>query len=371
MAFIDTAIEWINSQVNLNHWVLQVFFVVFLTLIANYFLAKFIVKLEAQLRKTKNAWDDALLMACKAPVHYLVLLMGGWVVFSITQPFSKPDVSQMVERLFSMMVIVILVWFVIRFISEAEKNLKIPGYTKEPMDATTVSAIAKLLRLSVVITGSLVVIQSLGYSVSGVLAFGGIGGIAIGFAAKDLLANFFGGMMIYLDRPFSVGDWVKSPDRSIEGTVEHIGWRLTCIRTFDKRPLFVPNSMFTSIVLENPSRMSHRRIYETMGLRYDDVDQLPSIIAAVKQMLIDHVEIDHTQTLIVNFNNYGASSLDFFVYTFTNTTNWIRFHEVKQDVLFKIAEIVKTYGAEFAFPTQTLHMVNDADPDASTKRIEQ
>jgi len=177
--------------------------------------------------------------------------------------------------------------------------------------------------------------------------------------------------MVYLDRPFSVGDWVKSPDRSIEGTVEHIGWRLTCIRTFDKRPIFVPNSMFTSIVLENPSRMSHRRIYETMGLRYDDVGQLPLIIAAVKQMLIDHEEIDHTQTLIVNFNSYGASSLDFFVYTFTKTTNWIRFHEVKQDVLFKIADIIKAHSAEFAFPTQTLHVLNDTDLDASTKSIEQ
>ena len=103
--------------------------------------------------------------------------------------------------------------------------------------------------------------QALGYSISGVLAFGGIGGIAVGFAAKDLLANFFGGLMIYLDRPFSVGDWIRSPDKNIEGTVEEIGWRLTRIRTFDKRPLYVPNSTFTQISVENPSRMLNRRIY--------------------------------------------------------------------------------------------------------------
>jgi len=156
-----------------------------------------------------------------------------------------------------------------------------------------------------------------------------------------------------------VGDWVRSPDREIEGTVEHIGWRLTVIRTFDKRPLYVPNSMFTSVSLENPSRMTHRRIYETMGVRYDDLGKLPAIIGDVKQMLIDHPEIDHNQTLIVNFNSYGASSLDFFIYTFTVTTNWIKFHEVKQDVLFRIARIVESHGAEFAFPTRTVHLIEE------------
>ncbi|MDX1696337.1 MAG: mechanosensitive ion channel family protein, partial [Ketobacteraceae bacterium] len=181
-----------------------------------------------------------------------------------------------------------------------------------------------------------------------------------GFAAKDLLANFFGGLMIYMDRPFSVGDWVRSPDRQIEGTVEHIGWRLTCIRTFDKRPLYVPNSMFTSIALENPSRMSHRRIYETMGIRYADVKAVRGILDDVKAMLMAHDEIDSTQTLIVNFNQYGAHSLDFFIYTFTKTTNWIRFHEVKEDVLLKIADIVAAHGAEFAFPTRTLHLFNES-----------
>ena len=92
-------------------------------------------------------------------------------------------------------------------------------------DETTVTAIAKLARVSIVITAALMAMQTLGISISGVLAFGGIGGIAVGFAAKDLLANFFGGLVIYLDRPFKVGDWIRSPDRDIEGTVVKIGWR--------------------------------------------------------------------------------------------------------------------------------------------------
>ena len=124
------------------------------------------------------------------------------------------------------------------------------------------------------VLSALMVLQSLGVSVSGLLAFGGIGGIAVGFAAKDMLANFLGGLSIYLDRPFAVGDWIRSPDRSIEGTVEDIGLRVTRIRTFDQRPLYVPNSTFSSVSLENPSRMTNRRIYETIGVRYEDAGRV-------------------------------------------------------------------------------------------------
>jgi MscS family membrane protein len=208
------------------------------------------------------------------------------------------------------------------------------------------------------ITASLVALQTLGFSISGVLAFGGVGGIAVGFAAKDLLANFFGGLMVYLDRPFSVGDWIRSPDRNIEGTVEEIGWRLTMIRTFDKRPLYVPNATFTSIAVENPSRMLNRRIYETIGIRYDDADKMEGIVREVEQMLRDHPEIDTNQTLMVNFNKFAASSLDFFIYTFTRTTVWTEYHKIKQDVLLKINAIITKHGAEIAFPTSTIHLAN-------------
>jgi MscS family membrane protein len=241
-------------------------------------------------------------------------------------------------------------------IKEAEGILVSPLKMKQPMDYTTVNAVSKLSRAVVLITAVLIAMQSMGYSISGVLAFGGVGGIAVGFAAKDLLANFFGGFIIHLDRPFKVGDWVRSPDRNIEGTVEHIGWRLTTIRTFDKRPLYVPNAAFTTIAVENPSRMSNRRIYETIGIRYADVAQMATIVDDIRAMLQQHEDIESDETLIVNFLAFNASSLDIMVYCFTKTTQWVPFHEVKQDVLLKISDIIEGYGAEVAFPTRTLHL---------------
>jgi MscS family membrane protein len=160
--------------------------------------------------------------------------------------------------------------------------------------------------------------------------------------------------MIFLDRPFSVGDWIRSPDQEIEGTVEEIGWRLTRIRTFDARPLFVPNSTFATLSVENPSRMLNRRIRETIGVRYDDLGVLPKIVDDVASMLREHPAIDQAKTLMVNFVEFGPSSLDFFIYTFTKTTVWSEFHAIKQDVLFKIADIIVGHGAEIAFPTTTV-----------------
>ena len=205
------------------------------------------------------------------------------------------------------------------------------------------------------VLSALMVLQSLGVSVSGLLAFGGIGGIAVGFAAKDMLANFLGGLSIYLDRPFAVGDWIRSPDRSIEGTVEDIGLRVTRIRTFDQRPLYVPNSTFSSVSLENPSRMTNRRIYETIGVRYEDVSRVAKIVSDVQTMLKEHEDIAQDRTMIVNFNHMGPSSLDFFIHAFTKTTNWVEYHAIKENVLLQILEILERNGAEIAFPTHTIY----------------
>lgn len=341
-------------------WIVQVFIVVFITALINWTQKRVVSKLIIKLERTRTYWDDALFDAARKPVTFLIWIVGLTFAADIVKTETDAAIFGAVEPIREVGVIFVIAWFMVRFIGRAEKNIiekkQIAG---EDFDKTTADAIAKLLRISIIITGALVTMQTLGYSVSGVLAFGGIGGIAVGFAARDLLANFFGGLMIYMDRPFDVGDWIRSPDQEIEGTVEKIGWRLTTIRTFDKRPLYVPNAIFTNISVENPSRMSNRRIKETIGIRYDDVTRMEDIIGDVKKMLQNHDDIDTKQTLIVNFNEFAPSSLDFFIYTFTKTTNWIEFHDVKQDVLLKIIKIVEAHGAECAFPTSTLHIPNE------------
>lgn len=316
--------------------------------------------LERKFSKTKNLWDDALLHSTRAPVVAFVWLQGVYWAAEVAHHYSSAEIFKANGVLLQVGFIFIFVWTLLRMIKELEGILVSPVKMKNPMDYTTVNAISKLSRAVVIITAVLISLQSLGYSLSGVLAFGGVGGIAVGFAAKDLLANFFGGFIIHLDRPFKVGDWVRSPDRNIEGTVEHIGWRLTTIRTFDKRPLYVPNATFTTIAVENPSRMTNRRISETIGIRYADVSQIQPIVADIRSMLEKHDDIDSEQTLIVNFLAFNHSSLEIMIYTFTKTTQWVRYHEVKQDVLLKISDVIEGHGGEIAFPTQTIHFGDES-----------
>jgi len=314
------------------------------------------VRLIRHLSQKAPVWDELLLQSIRTPLRLLIWVIGLSLLLEI---FSRNGMAVSVGagtevRRFG--AILIIAWGVLRFINSAEAFFTQPERGRKQVDRTTADAVAKLLRLIVVILAGLTVLQSAGISISGILAFGGIGGIAVGFAAKDLLANFFGGLMVYLDRPFRVGDWVRSPDKEIEGTVEHIGWRLTRIRTFDQRPLYVPNATFASISVENPSRMRNRRIYEHVGVRYDDADKVKQIVDDVREMLKAHPEIDIHQTLIVHLNRFGPSSLDFMVYTFTKTTQWVKYHAIKQDVMLRIADIIFSHNAEFAFPTQTLHI---------------
>lgn len=353
---MDLLLTYFKPSTDMRVWLVQVFVVVFCTVSLNFVLMRVLDAVLRWSEKTASQWDDALVDAARLPLRLFGWVWGLSIAAHILHGVSGYSVFEYAPQVRQVAIIALLAMFLVRLVGNAERVWVNPKRGQARMDDTTAQAIAKLLRLSVIITAVLVALQTLGYSISGVLAFGGIGGIAVGFAAKDLLANFFGGMMIYLDRPFKVGDWVRSPDRNIEGTVEDIGWRLTRIRTFDKRPLYIPNSVFATISVENPSRMTHRRIYETLGIRYADGAQMASICAAVREMLRQHPEIEQTQTQIVHFVSYGASSLDFMVYCFTQTTEWVKFHAIKEDVMLQIMAIVHAHGADFAFPTRTLHV---------------
>jgi MscS family membrane protein len=315
-------------------------------------------------------WDDVLTYGAMKPLPAAIWLWGvSHMAKMIARTYQFDDWLEGIVQARNILALILVGWFFWRMIDEIRQQFLVrTTRTDSQADQTTVDALCKLGYLTVTIITLITLLQTLGVSISGLLAAGGIGGIAIGFAAKDILANFFGGLTIYLDRPFSVGDWIRSPDKDIEGTVEMISWRHTRIRRFNKNPIYVPNMLFTTIAVENPSRMSHRRIREVIGIRYSDLDKMAVIVNDVRHMLRTHPDIEQTQTLIVNFLTFNASSLDFMIYTFTKTRVWVDYHHIKQDVLLKVADIIRQHGAKIALPTQTIHLSQDSvEPaDAST-----
>ena len=244
-------------------------------------------------------------------------------------------------------IIAIIAWVLLRLIARLEKSL--------PMDQQHAKTIVRLLRVLLMIFSVLLCIQATGYPISGLLAIGGLGTVVVGLAAKDALANFFGALMIYFDRPFVEGDWIRSPDRAIEGYVESVGWRLTKIRTFERHPLYVPNAVFTSILVENPSRMLNRRIKETFGIRYADADKLPAMLEDIQKMLNKNSDLDHKQPCIVNFVRFGSFSLECLVHVFTRSTGLSEYLLAQQKLFFKIIEIIHQHGGELAFSVSPIH----------------
>jgi MscS family membrane protein len=348
---------YFNNLFSSYAFAVKIFLTILVTGLINFIVSKYIIKTINFLKSTKLIYDDIFFEALDLPLKIFIWFLG--LYFSLY--LLELNISLM-PKIKSIVFIAIFMWIILRFITKLEKRLEEKISNGEiRLNKTTLLALSKLIKTALIITTSLIALQIFGVPISGVLAFGGIGGIGVAFAAKDLLANFFGGLMIYLDRPFEVGDWIRSPDKDIEGVVEHIGWRLTSIRTFDQRLRYVPNNLFSVITIDNPSRMRNRRIKTVIGLRYADANKIDEIIKSIKAMLIAHDDIDKKRVLLVNLIEFGPSSLNFQVYTFTKTVDWAQYLNIQQDVFLKILSIIAEYNAKCAFPTRTLHINPDAD----------
>ncbi|MFW0777497.1 MAG: mechanosensitive ion channel family protein [Rickettsiales bacterium] len=323
-------------------------------------LFTWLISLTLQLLMRRIPWKNvdssfrlAVIASAAAPLRVIVWLAGLSVAFDVVKDHFKWEEFESVIAYTPVLYAIIFGWFLLRL-----KRHLFALYSRRvsSWDKSTFDVMEKIATAAIIVGSVLMVLPSLGISISGVLAFGGVGGIIIGLAAKDMLTNFFGAMMIHLDRPFAIGEWISLPEKNIEGIVEDIGWRQVVVRNFSRRKIFIPNAMFGTMVLENPSRMTHRKIDETIGVRYDDIPKVEAIINDVREFLLGHPEIDDNETLVVNLNSFGAYSVDFRVYTFTRRTSLDEYMKLKQEVLLKISDIITSHGAEIAFPTQIVNL---------------
>ena len=309
-------------------------------------------------KKTATDFDDIVLQSLQKPLTFLIILISLVFItealnvsYQLFHDFNKP-------KILYVLIIVIIAWALIKILDNyytSKTFLKGLKSSDDPIVIEqTYEITIRIFKIIVILISLLTLMQEFGLSISGLLAFGGVGGLVVGLAAKDLLSNFFGGLMIYFDRPFKVGEFIKSPDRNIEGIVESIGWRLTVVRTFSKNVLYIPNSAFSNIIVENATRMTNRRINEVIGLRYEDLEKIPEIVNKVRAYLDKNDNIDHSNKPVVYFKSFSASSCDFFIYAFTNTKDWREFLEIKEDVLYQTSKIISEHNAAIAFPTTTI-----------------
>ena len=308
---------------------------------------------------TKIRIDDIVLDALEKPIGWICLLGGIYISLAVLPIPEEPlNIRRFVNAIAAALGIVLLAWFLLRLfdgvMDEWEKKSK---DTESKVDDQMVPLVRKSLKVFIIVIAAVSVLQSLGYSISGLLAGVGIGGAAFALASKDTVANLFGSIVVFLDRPFQIGDWIEAA--GLEGTVEEVGLRSTKIRTFANSLITLPNATFTTNSVNNWSRMKKRRIKTTIGLTYDtSTEKMSQAVEAVRKVLREDERI-HQDFFLVNFTDLSAYSLDIFIYTFTITTNWAEHLQVREEILLKIMNAIYELGLQFAFPTQTIHAIEE------------
>ena len=326
-------------------------------LIIAFFLAAFSFYGIKWLANCEQKGPQRVFLCLAINILHRPLLTLPWVLFTLYSAHYWPglersDVNETLQLIQKVILTIYPAWFIWEISLNMAEVLDSMG--ERWRERLSPSVIARSVQLIIVISTLLSLAQAFGYSLSTLLAFGGIGGIILGLAAKDWLANFFGGLMLMLDRPFTEGDWVRSPDRSIEGHIEKVGWRLTKIRTFDRRPIYVPNSIFTGIVVENATRMRNRRMIENFALRYEDIGKIPRILSRIDDLVQQVPEVDSREPHYAVFIRYDDSALLCQVRVHITRTDRVGFLKAQQSILLLVAAVVNEEGASFAYPTRRI-----------------
>lgn len=323
---------------------------IFVVIFFNFFIKWVLQKLHIHFENQKKIWKDGFVQSLYIPLSiYVWFFAAVHAIDLIVHKVSPATTTYLKEMhlLFAITGILCLAWFIMRWKNRVVALTILKSNKQEiAIDPGKIGAIDKLVTIIVFFLAILLIMEAAHININTLLAFGGIGGLGIAFASQEIIANFFGGFMIYITHPFTVGDWINLPERNIEGHVEEIGWYMTRIKTFEKRPIYIPNSMFTKVILMNPSRMSHHQFKETIGLRLQDIKAMKPIVAEISQMLKNHPNIDSNEKVLVHFKGVSSTSLDLQISAYSYSIDSVNFADVCQDLWYKIIDIIAKHKAE-------------------------
>lgn len=355
--------QWIkDSFFGLKKWqwlglFISFLFGIFIKLICDLILLKMETRLknlkikQEGLNHFKKLKRKEFLHALNKPLGFF-LMSSFWlfILYNLQLPnFLEKNIGFFIQTLLSFSVL----WFIYRLVGIFTLLLlKIAKETKNPLDDQVIPFVEKFLRILILIIGGLVIIQNLGFNVMSLVAGLGLGGLAFALAAKDMASNLFGSLMILMDRPFQIGDWIVAGD--IEGTVEGIGFRSTHIRTFYNSLVSIPNSFLANVSIDNMGQRSYRRVKTYLGITYGTpLKKINQFIEGIKEILRTE-EYTKKEDFHVVLNQYGESSLNILLYFFLKTSNWGIELKEREKIFLKIYKLAETLDVHFAFPTRSL-----------------
>ncbi|MDX2111502.1 MAG: mechanosensitive ion channel family protein [Verrucomicrobiota bacterium] len=351
--------QWIDHIGNTMVWQFTIselalsFCIILVTFLLRNILTRLVfARLKTLAERTKWEYDDQLIHSLEPPFTFFLVVLGMFLAI-VALPLED-DLQSMVNLVFRGLSMASLFWAVSRALSVLLDAAADNAIKKGSGIGDFMPLIKKAVNVFVILVAAIMVIDNLGYSVSGIIATLGLGGAAFALAAKDTIANMYGAFAIATDRPFKVGDWIQVGDR-VDGEVEEIGVRSTRVRTWPKALIIIPNNVLCNEYIVNWSRMPHRRIRQTLGVTYDtSPDQMRALLAEIRALIKNHPGIAEDGQH-VRFVSFGSSSLDILVNYFTKTTVYAEHVAIQEGINLQMMEIVAKHGLSFAFPTQTVH----------------
>ncbi len=332
------------------------FILAILVFLAILFLRKIFTKivlvfLQNLAKYTTTHYDDKIISALKSPIRFMFIIMALHLFFVLI--FKD---TELIKNILNTLIIYTIFWAIINT-TEALRGLiyKTTGRFNADLSKEIGNFVLAILKILIMGIGLGAILQVWGINVTALIASLGIGGLAFALAAKDTVANLFGSFSLLADKSIRIGEWIKVS--GAEGLIEDIGMRTTKIRSFQKSLITVPNHIVANTPLENFSRRGIRRIKMRIGLVYStDSQQMQNIVKEIKDMLQAHEDISQNDTLLVNFESFGDSALNIFIYTFTKTANWANYLDIREDIHLKIMKIVEDNKSSFAFPSQSIYV---------------
>ena len=326
--------------------------VLFIFLLLRRFFTKIIMgTLQRLVKHTETYYDDKIVSALKGPMSFAFIVIGLHLFFTLI--FWETSI---IKNILNTLIVFDIFWAIIA-IADALRGLFHQTTAKFHSDLSKEMGdfILKIVKILIGGLGLASMLQVWGINVTALVASLGLGGLAFALAAKDTAANLFGSFALLADKAIRIGEWIKVGET--EGVVEAIGMRTTKIRSFQKSLITVPNQLIANTPIENFSRRGIRRIKLNVGLTYSTSrEQVVKIVEEIKFMLHNHEGISQKDTLLVNFESFGDSALNIFIYTFTSTANWDKYLDIREDVHLKIMQIVEENHSSFAFPSQSIYI---------------
>lgn len=356
---------WVNGYMGVDFSkIFLALFVLLLALLVRRAFSKVAMnRLKSIVTRTSNKFDDELIGSLEGPIRFIPIVVGVYFAFEFADLAPDGKASVFAGHLVRSLVVFTLFWSMVRIV---DPLTFLVGHLEQLFSKEMVSFLVRVFKGILIGLGAATILEIWGIQVGPIIAGFGLIGVAVALGAQDLFKNLIGGFLILAEKRCHVGDWVLIQG-VVEGTVEKIGFRSTLIRRFDKAPTVVPNATFSDHPVTNFSEMTYRRIYWKIGVEYGtSVAQLQKITSEIKRYLLENENFvaPSDASLFVVTDSFNDSSIDIMIYCFTKTKVWGEWLDIKQELAYKIKQIVEDAGTGFAFPSISLYAAGGADqPD--------